>query len=487
VVAAGIRGVTPTIIFYLIGRLLLARDKSGEAAVPGRHWVMLGLSFLWFMAGTLLAIALEDSLGPNQVAASLVIVGVTVAPHVVPSWLAWRVCGPWGWLKAGRACLAFSGAGRRKLEREGARVLYRAAFEPTLPDLGLESVNPWSVVALVVEAERRGDVESAARLADGLEELPPEALLSRRWRRFAVELLTLGAARRGDWREVERRLRLGRGRGVRFLRLLAKAHLRDLGERPSRLALWWAWALAPWRRQGWVWLDAALAAGEASAGPPQAQTAGPWAEHLRLLATAAAGSVPMTDIAALTRTWEGVLDARHEAEWIARGLELGARAPAEAYARLRSSVLREMDALLDAAAGPLPEEPSLLWTELLDRRRDHLLAGLKRWTAPFGDGVAGRAFRPPIEEWTEWVTFRRHVLRLASCGPDTLATAWHNGLRLTACNWPVFLHQTYGAQATWAVCVMYVWSSWLATWVGDERIRTLSQDNYRIAYRQAAQ
>jgi hypothetical protein len=195
----------------------------------------------------------------------------------------------------------------------------------------------------------------------------------------------------------------------------------------------------------------------------------------------------MTDIAALARSWEEVLDARHEAEWIARGLELGARAPAEASARLRSSVLREMDALLDAGAGPVPEERSSFLTELLDRRRDRLLAGLERWTAPFGDGGANRPLRPPIEEWAEWVTFRRHVLRLASCGADTLATAWHNGLRLTACNWPVFLHHTYGAQATWAVCVMYVWSSWLAAWVGDERIQTLSQDNYRIAYRQAAQ
>jgi hypothetical protein len=34
---------------------------------------------------------------------------------------------------------------------------------------------------------------------------------------------------------------------------------------------------------------------------------------------------------------------------------------------------------------------------------------------------------------------------------------------------------------------MHVWSSWLATWVGDVKIQELSQSNARILYRKAAE
>lgn len=217
---------------------------------------------------------------------------------------------------------------------------------------------------------------------------------------------------------------------------------------------------------------------------------GPWRQHVHLLASAvAASSVPMGDVLRLAETWEGALDRQREAEWLARGLELEARAPGEAWEEIRSGVLRELDLLLDAAEGAWPKDGPEMAAELLQRRRSRMLETLIRWTDSFpNDGGVGRPLRPPLEEWEDWLAFRGHVLRLAAaCGQEALETAWHNGVRLTACNWPVHLHRVHGQRARWAAWVMYLWSSWLAAWVGDEEIKTLSQKNLQIVARQAAE
>jgi hypothetical protein len=206
-----------------------------------------------------------------------------------------------------------------------------------------------------------------------------------------------------------------------------------------------------------------------------------------LLSAAAVGRpLPSDEVFDLIGAWETALDRRSEAEWIARGLELEARAPAEAWEVARTGLLRELDLLLDAAEGRWSDDGSGLASELIQHRRGRLLEGLQHWTAAFADGGASRPSRPPLEEWEDWIAFRGHVLRLAAVGGrEALQTAWHNGVRLTACNWPFHLHRVHGESAGWVAYIMHVWSYWLASWVGDAEIEKLSRSNLQIVYEKA--
>jgi hypothetical protein len=109
------------------------------------------------------------------------------------------------------------------------------------------------------------------------------------------------------------------------------------------------------------------------------------------------------------------------------------------------------------------------------------------WTAAFpSTGGITRPLGPPLEEWAEWTALRLHIRSLVSCGGvAALQTAWHNGLRLTACSWPVYLHQKHEQAAAWPAYVMHTWSSWLGSWTGDLKIRDLSHNNAQILYRKA--
>ena len=62
-----------------------------------------------------------------------------------------------------------------------------------------------------------------------------------------------------------------------------------------------------------------------------------------------------------------------------------------------------------------------------------------------------RDFGPPLSELEKWLLLRGAAERLeADAGFDVLVTAWHNGLGIAACNWPVYLERRYGEQAIWA-------------------------------------
>lgn len=497
-VGAGAR-VNPFFILFLILRVLLG-SKAGDS-IRRRHFVLGGKILIVVLLASWITNGGNDLLHAAGVSdddqpllfAPVIWGGSLAALWLLPEWLAWRVLGPRGWIEVGRGLLLWATAGRPRNERKGAPALFSTVWAAEPPDLQQEDAGSWTAIALVIEAERRGDWERAGALASWIDHLPSTVLVSRRLRVYGIEHLARSAARGEDWQEVARRTRLGRGRGVRFLRRAAAARQ---GERGSSAALWRAWLLAPGRRESRAWRDAALAAlaalpaeVEAVCGTEAPPRGTPWLEHLHLLETAAAGrSLPLDRVARLAGVWQGVLDQRHEAQWMARGLELEARAPAEVCREIRDRVLRELDVLVEAAQGPWPEDVSELAAELMARRRGLLLQGLKRWTAGFPSrGGIDRPIGLPLEEWTDWVVFHRHVYRLASCGHEALQTAWHSGLRLTACNWPVHLQKTHGPRSHWAACVMYAWSGWFAAWVGDDEIQRLSQSNLEIARKQLVQ
>jgi hypothetical protein len=475
-------------LLFLLFRLLARLLGGGRGTSLGlRHLARWALILLYTILGTVIVLTVSASADLSENAVLLLwtgtVGGVVAGMHLAPGWLAWRVLGPQRWRRPGRALLALSLVGRRRSEWQGEALLFRVAFEPEPPDLRNEPASPWAAIALVVAAERRGDVERGRRLAAAIDEIPMQALLSRRLRVAGIEQLALSAARRGDWREVEQRVRHGSGRGVRLLRLLARL---ESGTAVSPLRLRLAWLLAPWRRESGAWLGHSLAAATPveEVAVPDTGT-GPWRRHLDLLSAAAAGhALPAGEIRNLLGAWEHALDRRGEAEWIARGLELEARAPAEAWGEIRARVLRELDLLLDTVAGPWPHDGSGLAAELIQRRRGRLLESLQRWTAPFADGGANRTYRAPLEEWEDWIAFRSHVLEITRAGgQEALQTAWHNGVRLAACNWPVHLHRIHGESASWAAYIMHLWSYWLASWVGDAAIEKLSGSNFQILSR----
>jgi hypothetical protein len=86
----------------------------------------------------------------------------------------------------------------------------------------------------------------------------------------------------------------------------------------------------------------------------------------------------------------------------------------------------------------------------------------------------------PLVELERWLQFRRDLRRLLEASEEhALPTAWYNGLRFAACNWPVFLLRTYGLDVHWACRQMFRWSEAQARQVGDEEIARLSHRNLR--------
>ncbi len=89
-----------------------------------------------------------------------------------------------------------------------------------------------------------------------------------------------------------------------------------------------------------------------------------------------------------------------------------------------------------------------------------------------------RPFGSPMEELERSLLLRIRIERLGQVGGEpALRTAWHNGLRETICNWPVFLHEQRGDDAVWVAYLLYRWSYELAERVGDEEITELSWRN----------
>lgn len=484
------------IVFWLIGKVVRARQEKVRAkSAPSRSrggaiWQtsLTGMHYAYLVIGSLTGTAVLVSLAsvaPDLGCGTYVAIFVLQFHALLhlPHWLSWRVLGPAGWARAGHGLLRFA-LYPSKASRKGARGLFAAAYG--LPwDLRGDWASPWTVFAVAVEAESEDDPARADVVLAFLEGESPLRLPSR-VRTLGVEILAWAAARRGDWEVVLRRTRLGRGRGVLLLRRLAAAHTGEGGSTPL---LWLCWLLAPERKKTLPFVRAAgvkeTVSQESPAPPLPSLERGPWLFHLHLLSHAAQGKpVPAHAVERLAEAWEERLDAASEARLAARGLELGVREPAMATGLLRETVMAEIQSLAAIAQGEWQtEDGDGLLADLHRRRVDHLYDELEIAMDGFPvEGGMSRDFGTPLEELERWLLLRLAAERLeAEAGFGALQTAWHNGLRIAACNWPVYLERRYGEQAIWACYVMHLWSTEQAVRMGDEEIAGLSRENAWIA------
>ncbi|HSF42485.1 MAG TPA: hypothetical protein VLT87_21960 [Thermoanaerobaculia bacterium] len=484
------------LLAWLIGKVVRARrEKVRAASAPSRSrgvpWFEKHLTkthYAYLVAGSVagtVAVVVSASVNPDLGCSTFV--ALSLVPYcsliALPHWLAWRVLGPAGRTRAGYNLLRIA-LHPSKASREGALGLF--AVTHGLPeDLRWSSwAIPWTAFALAVKAESENDPARADTVLAVLAGESP-LRLPRRVRSQGVEILAWAAARRGDWEGVLRRTESGRGRGVRLLRRLAAAHTGQGGFAPL---LWLFWLLAPERKKTLPFVRAAGVKEPVfreSPAPLPSLERGPWLFHLHLLANAADGRpVPAHAVEQLAAAWEEPLDAASQARLAARGLELGVREPAGVVGTLRETVLAEIQSLTEIAQGPWDvEDGDGLLADLHRRRIDHLYDELDLAMEGFPEeGGMSRDFGPPLSELERWLLLRGAAERLeAEAGFDALVTAWHNGLGIAACNWPVYLERRYGEQAIWACYVMHLWCTEQAARIGDEGLAALSRENAWIA------
>jgi hypothetical protein len=321
-------------------------------------------------------------------------------------------------------------------------------------------------------------------LARGLTNLPAKPRLPHLVARVGFDLLAFAAYRRRDWPAVLQRASLGRGRGCRFLRLLARAHLR--GDVPAAW-LWLAWSVAPRRLRMWAAVKAALAPttdrGVSRDAPPAHS---PWGFHVRSLNRVANGErIERRFLLHLARLWDGPLDAGGLARLRARALELGVVDPETAVQAVRTELLEDLDALASVAVGQWPPGSSALSgsvsTAMLGEAEGRLHGDLEPWTKPYR-GQQEVEIRYPLAEWERWLTFQEDIGRIEEAlGEDTLATCWYGGVRLAAWNWPCRLLDLHQERAAWICHVMFQRTVELAERVGDEEAARVNRANAATA------
>ncbi|MBW8877937.1 MAG: hypothetical protein JF614_23490 [Acidobacteria bacterium] len=407
-----------------------------------------------------------------------------------PRWLAWRVLGPLGFSALGRVCLWLAPFGLLETFR-GNRAFFASAYGGK-PGRESRTASWWLLFAAALDGEAQGSPRQAEQL---LEMLDPETAgrLPWRLRGQGIELLAWPAIERAAWEEAGRRLAPGHGRGVRLLRRLATVHG---GQAPQSAVLWLLWLLAPERRRTLPLVRSALKPAERAPGP--AERPGPrripatgednvFHRHLGLLSAAAAGQpVRPAKVQALADRWEAELGGDAQLRLMIRGAELGVADVQAVVAAWPRSIESELEDLAEAAEGPWPEprRRESLAAQVRRHRLDRLFAAVQAEVEPFrGHGFNDfpRKLDTPLAEVERWLQFRRSLRRLLESEAEALPTAWHNGLRLAACNWPVFLLRTYGPDAHWACREMSRWCEGLARQMGDAEIAKLSHGNARIA------
>jgi hypothetical protein len=418
-----------------------------------------------------------------------------------PSWAAWQVCRPLGLRRTGLAMLLLVHG--RAQTRSGRRRLFDSSLgveaEPESPDVELpvtmrhrrsprESpllpADGWTTCAAVLRAENTGSLEEAERLVGGLLELPAQPRLPRAVTRIGFALLAEASLRRDDMAAVLRRASLGSGRGCRFYRLLARAHLTH--DTPTRL-LWLAWALAPRRTRNLRYVIAAQTPPGTGVDHVTAPPRSPWAAHLRLLERASKGeSYDRRLVVRLAGVWGGRLDAAAQAHLRARALELGVIDTDAACRAVEEQVFADLEALSGPADGPWPSaaDAGTLGGRLRSNAEDRLYAELEPWVEQYReDRKAEIAY--PLVEWDRWVSFQAALRRLEEAfGEDAVATAWHGGLRLAAWNWPCRLLALHQDRAAWACYTMFEWTAAMAERFGDEEAARVNRENAAVAARQ---
>ena len=424
--------------------------------------------------------------GGSLGAAATVLIGVVIPAWlfvVFPSWFAFRIAGPRGMRR-----LAALGCWMSPLVRMRDLPSISAWFDVTAdrPCPGWDELpaDAWTALASAVQADRRRSPVRAAEIADALAHLPAGARFPWLARVHGVEALVVSAVARRDWATAARHARIGQGRLIRLLALVARG---IGGEALPRRQLWAGWLLAPMRRTTFPLVRAlarrdAVAAGARPALPPPPPS-GAHARHVALLEAAARHEeIRADEVFALAAVWQGAIDDAALAVLRARALELGIRDGAARALALRDQVLGELALLLARAEGELARAPAHAFGETLaGRAREQQLARIRDALGGLDADAVGPALQP-LAAWERWLTLRAAWERAEQLGGRAaLAALWRSTVRDRLWGYCCALSHQHGARAAWAVFVMFDWLADRAEYVGDLVAVLANRENARVA------
>jgi len=400
---------------------------------------------------------------------------------VFPGWLAFRIAAPHGMRR-----LAFAACWMSPLVRlrdlPGIAAFLDVAADRASTGWADLPADAWTALAAALQADRRRSLTHAAHIVDALAHLPDGARFPWLARRHGVEALVIAAVARRDWPAAARYARIGQGRLVGLLALVADA---ARGGVVPASALWLRWALSPMRRTMLPLVrvlarrDRIAAGGGATVTPASSLHA----RHIALLETAARNEeIRAEDVLALATAWQPALDDAALAGLHARALELGVRDGAARAQALRDQVLDELALLLARADGERARTPAPAFVEsLVARTREHELAHIRASLAAFdGDRVAPSLH--PLAAWERWLGLRAAWERAEqNAGRAALATLWRTGVRDRLWGYCCAVSHVHGARAAWASYVMFDWLADRAEVVGDLVAVLANRENARIA------
>jgi len=425
----------------------------------------------------------QGSLGPGPT----ILIGVVVPAWlflVFPSWFAFRIAAPYGMRRlAAAACWMSPFVRMRELPSIGA--FLDVAGDRRAPAWDELPVDAWTALAAAVQADRRRSLAQAGRIADALAHLPAGARFPLLARVHGVEGLVAAAVTRRDWAAASRYARIGQGRLVHLLALVARS---IAGEAVLARPLWVRWLVAPMRRTTFP-LVRALARRSSVGAAPEAQHGVPAAVHARHVALLAAAArnqeIRTEEVLALAAAWQGEIDDAALARLHGRAMELGVRDGAARALALRERVVDDLALLLARADGELPRAPAHPSVDALaSRAREQQIARLLAALAQLdGAGAAPH----PLEAWQRWLALRSVWERAEQlAGRPALAALWRASVRDALWSSCCALSHRHGARAAWAVHGMFDWLADRAEYVGDMVAVLANRENARIALATAA-
>ncbi|HXU03184.1 MAG TPA: hypothetical protein VN903_19595 [Polyangia bacterium] len=404
---------------------------------------------------------------------------------VFPSWLAFRFAAPRGMRRLALAACWMSPLVRLRDLPSIAAFLDVVADRPgTLSGFPTQlPVDAWTALAAALQADRRRSFALAARIVDALAHLPTGARFPWLARVHGVEALVISAFERRDWPATTRYARLGQGRLIALLALVARA---TRGEEAPPSSLWTRWLAAPLRRttlplvRALAWRGRTAPASADPAAPPHATV---HARHVAMLEAAARHEeIRSEDVMALAAAWQPAIDDAALAATHARALGLGVRDGAARAQALREQVLDELALLLVRAQGEQPRAPAHPFAETLARRaRETEVARIKALLAAFDADRVGPSLHP-LAAWERWLALRAAWERAEqSVGRAALATLWRTGVRDRLWGYCCAVSHVHGAHAAWAAHAMFDWLADRAEYVGDMVAVLANRENARIA------
>lgn len=424
-------------------------------------------------------------------------------------WLAWRVFRPLGFFSFARRLYWFTpGATRRDLENFEALLLASRGVPPAPPPPaknGLREkvlrfllvdkrplpflVDAKTTLMLALAKEVQGDRDRAERLLQTFELCPPGLKGLGVFRPFVFEELAWHAATRGDWNAVYRRARMGSGRGMLLMRLLAEKHS---GRRVHWAALWFALLISPSRRRALrLFSDAQNGVSGEFTRLSGSTASSLRLTHMSILFKASEGiTIEIAEVFRLAGSWADEFNRRQKDMLLRRGMELGARDVFGLVQKIEDSVLDELEEMAAVAEGEIPEkvlagiheDPASYEGRLFSRLRTRLYSDIDGLLCLFRVETDERVKEANLlERWENWLSLRESVLRFHRLlGKDELSTLWYGTLRNAVWNSITRIFNDHRYQVAFISMIMFNWVAETCRYLGDDEGTAANRNNTKL-------